>query len=116
MRKIGFIVLSLLLLAGLASAQVPTSGNVFFGYSYLDRSPLSASSLSNAVPGETSRVDINGWEGTFEGKALPWVGLVADVSEHYGYASSCAVAVSLVTRFSGVGETGSGWLAESCFV
>ncbi len=34
MRKIGFISSLCCLFAGLASAQIPTSGNVFFGYSY----------------------------------------------------------------------------------
>ncbi len=69
MRKIGLIVLALLLFAGLASAQVPTSVNVFFGYSYYNAS---------ALPVETGRSNLNGWEGTFEGKIIPWVGMVAD--------------------------------------
>jgi hypothetical protein len=34
MRKAGLIVFGLLLFADLASAQIPTHGNVFFGYSY----------------------------------------------------------------------------------
>jgi hypothetical protein len=84
MRKIGFIALALLLFAGLASAQVPTSGNVFFGYSYYNASPL---------PVETGRSNLNGWEGSFEGKIIPWFGVVADFSEHYGDASSCPIPV-----------------------
>ncbi|HTC56118.1 MAG TPA: hypothetical protein VK706_06900 [Candidatus Sulfotelmatobacter sp.] len=92
MRKIGFIVVSLLLLAGLASAQFPTSGNVFFGYSYYNASPL---------PVETSRTNLNGWEGSFEGKIIPWVGMVADFSEHYGNASSCILPVVPVGSGSG---------------
>jgi hypothetical protein len=94
MRKIGFIVLSLLLFAGLASAQVPTSGNVFFGYSYFNASPL---------PFETNRSNLNGWEGSFEGKIIPWVGMVADFSEHYGNASICIFPVQPVG--SGPGQS-----------
>ena len=81
MRKTGLIVLTLLLFAGLASAQVPTTVNVFFGYSYYNAS---------ALPVETGRSNLNGWEGSFEAKIIPWVGMVGDVSEHYyGGVSSC---------------------------
>jgi hypothetical protein len=58
--------------AGLASAQIPTSGNVFFGYSYYN------SKL------EVDRASLNGWEGSLEGKVFPHVGIVADFSGHYG--------------------------------
>jgi len=34
MRKIGLISVVLMLFTGLASAQIPTSGYVYFGYSY----------------------------------------------------------------------------------
>jgi|SRR5271170_7751734 len=98
MRKAGFIALSLLLpllpLAGPASAQVPTSGNVFLGYSYYNAS---------ALPVETSRTNLNGWEGSFEGKIIPWVGMVADFSEHYGSGSSCILPV--VPVGSGPGQS-----------
>jgi hypothetical protein len=73
MRKLGLILLGLLLFAGLASAQIPTSGNVFFGYSYYN---TDLSSLG--------RSGLNGWTGSLEGKVLPWVGFVADVSGVYG--------------------------------
>jgi len=86
MQKIGWIALVLLLFAGLAKAQVPTSGNVFFGYSYYNASRL---------PVEASRSNLNGWEGSFEGKIIPWVGMVADFSEHYGNAS-CVLPVQPV--------------------
>jgi hypothetical protein len=84
MRKTGFTVFALLLLAGLAAAQVPTSGNVFFGYSYYNAS---------ALPVETSHSNLDGWEGSFEGKVIPWVGMVADFSQHCGSASSCPLPV-----------------------
>jgi opacity protein-like surface antigen len=73
MRRIVLILSSLVLFAGLASAQVPTSGNVFFGYTYYntDISPI-------------DRANTNGWEASVEGKVLPWVGIVADFDNHYG--------------------------------
>jgi len=73
MRKIRFIVPAVLLLAGLASAQIPTSGNVFFGYSYYN------TNLSS-----NDRTNTNGWELSVEGKVIPWVGIVADFDSHYG--------------------------------
>lgn len=73
MRKIVFILPFVFLLSGSVLAQIPTSGNVFFGYSYLNTSvsPL-------------SRTSTNGWEATFEGKFLPFLGLAADFSSYYG--------------------------------
>lgn len=78
MRKlfsIGFLLFSL---GGLAVAQIPTSGNVFVGYSYFN---TSASNLGNLSSG---RSNTNGWEGSFEGKIFPFIGIVADFSSHYG--------------------------------
>ncbi len=78
MRKVGFIFLALLMFAGLASAQVPTSGNVFFGYSYEN---TSSSTLGFA---NSTRANLNGWEASVEGKVFPLLGFVADVAGHYG--------------------------------
>ncbi len=72
MRKLWFFVL-LLALASAARAQIPTKGNVFFGYSY-DRTSIVSDDTSN----------LNGWEATLEGKFLPWIGVVVDVDGHYG--------------------------------
>jgi len=63
----------LLLLPTAALAQIPTRGNVFFGYSY-----GSADFSSNG------RTNLNGWNGSLEGKVLPWIGFVVDVSGLYG--------------------------------
>jgi len=65
-----FVLMSLI---GLASAQVPTRGNVFFGYSY-DHTAISSSDGGS----------LNGWEATLEGKLAPWVGLLVDIDGHYG--------------------------------
>ena len=64
---------SLTMLASTAWAQVPTKGNVFFGYSY-DRTSIVSNDTAN----------LNGWDSTLEGKFAPWIGLVADIDGHYG--------------------------------
>ena len=82
MKKPGFVVLSLILFATLASAQIP-SGNVFFGYSYY------STDLSSI-----NRVNTNGWEASVEGKIIPFLGMVADFDGHYGsqtFGTVCAV-------------------------
>jgi len=74
MRK--FVVCALVLVGGeIAAAQIPTSGNVFFGYSYYN------TSLNG------NRNSLNGWEGSVEGKVFPHVGIVGDFSGHYGSES-----------------------------
>jgi hypothetical protein len=77
MRNVAIILFSMLLLSGLALAQIPTSGNVFFGYSYVN------TDLSPA-----SRTSTNGWEATVEGKVLPFIGIAADFSSYYGSESA----------------------------
>jgi hypothetical protein len=61
------------ILGSLAAAQVPTSGNVFFGYTYY-HTDISTIDTANT----------NGWEASFEGKVLPFIGIVADFSQNYG--------------------------------
>jgi hypothetical protein len=70
-RKRTGILLAILLAAVIAQAQIPTSGNIFVGYSYSQTRPNTA-------------VGLNGWEGSLEGKFLPWIGLVADFGAGYG--------------------------------
>ncbi len=77
------IALVILLFAGVASAQVP-SGNIFFGYSY-------ENSSSTALNLEASRANLQGWEASLEGKWLPWVGILADFSGHYGSENATAL-------------------------
>ena len=72
MRKIAGLSLGILLAAGMAQAQIPTSGNIFVGYSF---------SQTNSFGGT---VGLNGWEGSLEGKFLPWIGIVADFGTGYG--------------------------------
>ena len=72
MRKLSLLVL-LLMFATAASAQIPTKGNVFFGYAY-NRASIVTNDAQN----------LNGWEASLEGKMLPWVGLVGDIQGTYG--------------------------------
>ena len=72
MQKISGIVIALLLLGGAGFAQVPTSGNVFIGYSY------------NRANFAGDGVNLNGWTGALEGKVAPFLGVVADISGEYG--------------------------------
>src|SRR5580698_6414503 len=63
MRKAGLIALGLLLFAGLASAQVPTHGNVFFGYSYYNTDVTSVGSANT-----------NGWRRRWKAKSFLGLG------------------------------------------
>ena len=73
MQRIFAVCFVTFILIGLASAQVPTSGNVYFGYSYYH---------TNISTVDTANT--NGWEASLEGKVLPFIGIVADFSQHYG--------------------------------
>jgi Outer membrane protein beta-barrel domain len=72
-----FSALTFGLCAAIADAQVPTSGNVYFGYTYYN-TDLSVTNLA------TTRGGLNGWQGTLEGKLLPVLGIVADLTGQYG--------------------------------
>ena len=100
MRTVPFVVLTMISLtmislAALANAQVPTSGNVFLGYSYYNTNLIGA-----------GRANLNGWQGSLEGKVFPAVGIVADFSGHYGSqnfvnpGATCAVAVVCPTTMN----------------
>ncbi len=73
MRKALFIGCAALVFASFAAAQVPTSGNVFFGYSYY-----------NADLSSLGRSNLNGWTASLEGRVFPHVGMVADFSQTLG--------------------------------
>ena len=74
----GFILM--LLAANFAAAQIPTSGNIFVGYSF-ERTNWSG--LDSALSGP----NLNGWEASLEGKVFPHLGIVTDFSAHYGSQS-----------------------------
>jgi hypothetical protein len=62
-----------LLLAGAVHAQGVPVASIFVGYSYL-----------NTDLNSSSRASLNGWNASFEGRVLPFLGIVADVSGQYG--------------------------------
>jgi hypothetical protein len=67
--------------AASAAAQIPKRFAVFAGYSSeAGFSFAPASSLPISLPS----VSLDGWNGSFEVKVLPFLGAVADVSGHYG--------------------------------
>jgi len=73
MRKVALILSFVFFPSILALAQIPTSGNVFVGYSYLN---------TDVAP--ANRTSMNGWEASAEGKVLPFIGIVADFGSYYG--------------------------------
>ena len=82
MQKLGSIVFVLCLLGAAAAAQVPTSGNVYFGYS------LNHGSVDPAADTGT----LNGWEASVEGRVLPHIGLVTDLAQQFGTVTIFPVA------------------------
>ncbi|HSY90468.1 MAG TPA: outer membrane beta-barrel protein [Candidatus Binatus sp.] len=76
MLKSALISIPLFLFSALANAQIPTSGNIFVGYSFEN---ASSSALDNI-----DRPNLQGWEGSLEGKLAPFFGIVTDFSGHYG--------------------------------
>lgn len=71
MRRFALI-FGVFFLVGVAAAQIPTSGNIYLGYSY----------YNTDITGK--RGSLNGWEGSLEGKLFPFIGIVADFSGDYG--------------------------------
>lgn len=87
LRKYIAIVFALLMMSAAGLAQIPTAGNVFVGYS-----------LYHGNTGLTDNGTLNGWEGSVEGKVVPFVGIVADVSGHYGTLPDLFTGVDVSTR------------------
>jgi len=82
MRSVWVVVISALALGSSAWAQIPTRGNVFFGYSY-----------DHTATASGDNGGLNGWNASLEGKVAPWIGMVVDVDGHYGtrsYPTACA--------------------------
>lgn len=72
MKNVAAVCFALIVFSAMAWGQIP-GGNVFIGYSYTH---------TNLEPGQST--GLNGWNGSLEGKFLPFIGLVADISGHYG--------------------------------
>lgn len=101
MRKIAFVLLGVLAAASLADAQIPTSGNIFVGYSYEN---TNWSGLNSGL----SRPNLSGWEASLEGKLFPHLGIVTDFSGHYGSESFTVVVPAVPARIT-THVTGHEW-------
>jgi hypothetical protein len=82
-RKKYAIVLLVAALSALSRAQIPSSGNIFFGYSYSQGQVFTRSTVPLLLPAHAN-ASMNGWDAAVEGKFLPWIGAVADFDWHYG--------------------------------
>ena len=90
--KTAAIAIAVFVIAATASAQIPTSGNIFVGYSVSQ-----ANSFGHNVL-------LNGWEGSLEAKFLPWIGIVGDFSAGYGSdytAPPITCAIGIICRYRG---------------
>ncbi|MGH9515167.1 MAG: hypothetical protein ACRD3P_05760 [Terriglobales bacterium] len=81
MRKICAVSFIAIIFSTIASAQLPSGGDAFFGYSYVHGE---AFSNSRTVQASGGTANMSGWETSAEGKYLPWLGVVADLDWHYG--------------------------------
>ncbi len=99
MRKTGPISLAVLLFAICASAQIPTAGNIFVGYSYENTN-------WKGIDSSLGRPNLNGWEASLEGRVLPHLGIVTDFAGHYGSES---FTVASPSGFQRVNVTGHEW-------
>ena len=72
----------LFLFAGSGERPSPNAGNIFFGYSYESTNSTAFRLESRHL--NLTRPNLHGWEASFEGKVLPLVGIVGDISGHYG--------------------------------
>lgn len=97
MRKIELITCVLLLIVSGASAQLVPKGNVFVGYSYSRANVFPGSTLPFNSGSQTG--NMNGWEASLEGKVFPFIGIVADLSGHYGsqnFSRGCEAVIGCV--------------------
>jgi len=67
------VLMALMLMCAAGFAQTPSSGNLFFGYSF-----------NRASEGWSNTGNLNGWEASVEGKLAPFAGIVLDVGTQYG--------------------------------
>lgn len=97
MRKLAATIFLVGALAASACAQLP-SGNIFFGYSY-EHATTAAPALLPDVGGvvATGSTGMNGWNASGELKFLPLMGIVGDVSAHYGTATVTGVCGFVIT-------------------
>jgi hypothetical protein len=81
MRQITLAGLAVFILTAAAFPQVPR-GNIFIGYSFL-----------SADTNFSDRANVSGWNGSVEGKVLPFIGVVGDFSAYYANTNTCVTAL-----------------------
>jgi hypothetical protein len=93
LRKICAVSFITFVFSTIATAQLPSGGDAFFGYSYIHGE---AFSNSRTVQASGGTANMSGWETSVEGKYLSWLGVVADLDWHYGghNTTSCVSGVA----------------------
>jgi len=81
LTSIATCIVSLFSFATSAAGQIPKRFAVFAGYS--SEADITFAPVS-FLPISLPSVSLNGWNGSFEVKVLPFLGVVGDVSGHYG--------------------------------
>jgi len=92
MRRVFAVILTFFCFVAVGSAQLLPKGNVFIGYSY-----------ARADVGGGNNVNLNGWNGSLEGRIFPHIGIVADLSGVYGGNDSPSICPLLVPVGGGGG-------------
>jgi hypothetical protein len=82
MEKVARFALVFLLFAAPAAAQGPGRFSLFGGFSYTNYGPVFPNPPAPIPPGP--RHSLEGWNFSLEGKIVPFLGVVADFSGHYG--------------------------------
>ena len=78
MRKICAVSFITFVFSTIASAQLPSGGDAFFGYSYVHGE---AFSNSRAVQASGGTASMNGWETSAEGKYFEYRGVISTLEE-----------------------------------
>lgn len=99
MRKTAVIAFGILICSTFAVGQIPTSGNIFVGYSFEN---TNWSGLHSTL----GRPNLNGWGASLEGKVFPHLGIVTDFSNRYG---SQNFTLATPNGFRNVNVTGHEW-------
>jgi Outer membrane protein beta-barrel domain len=105
MRKAAIATLALSLFVPAAAAQVPKV-NLFFGYSYA-HADLTTSNIASHQGPSVATGNLNGWNASVEGKVVPFLGFVADVSGHYGTPTATSVCTLFPSCPTAVGPVRS---------
>jgi opacity protein-like surface antigen len=94
-RKITALLCGLFLFGSSAYAQIVPKANIFVGYSFLRSKVFPGSGPPGFTSNDTG--NLNGWEGSLEGKVFPFIGIVADFSGHYGSHESTITGEAIPT-------------------